>query len=630
MDLTAGWEGTWQQFLNTDKERFIATLKRFYESLKWTTDLSPTQLYAWESEYDVMTATLEHVKAEVALELEKCWIAFEKELIGEGGKRAADVNLVTPSGELFVVEFKHKERVTEHEILRANSDLQTMLRYHSESINLVGHGFLVLTKPGSESFEHPHVVCDIADSGLASKLSSKLITSLKKPEVYDVQNWKHGEFYRQPSILHGTAQVFFDAKIPTLKTSAGENIDEARAALLKLYHTAKERQQRYVVVVHGRPGAGKTLLGISAVAEIARSESQKKSEPIFLSGNKALVNVLQYTLNYSAAQAGKQFSDKVIDGRVMIEHLYVFKKHVRSANSIRKETFVVFDEAQRAWNSSKNSESDLTLCCDWLSKQPFGVLVLLVGDGQAIHTKEMELDQMLVDLERAVSAQKGRVIPIMPSLHASKMKRIKPIKRDVFNLKTPIRQSFTEELDEWIEAVLSNNFAKAQEVASKIQPSYPIRVTRSKKAAEDFASDCQQTMQEGNKIRQHAFRVGWLQSGKGGEFMEKVDVEGSKYNSAIGPWYVDPPSSEHSCCQFNAACDEFTSQGLELSFALFNWGHDLIYRNGKLEPVKCRDYDHYTEGSYRVLLSRGRSGMVIKCDDTETYEYLARCGAVEI
>ncbi|WP_246857376.1 DNA/RNA helicase domain-containing protein [Vibrio crassostreae] len=39
-----------------------------------------------------------------------------------------------------------------------------------------------------------------------------------------------------------------------------------------------------------------------------------------------------------------------------------------------------------------------------------------------------------------------------------------------------------------------------------------------------------------------------------------------------------------------------------------------------------RQYNHYTEGSYRVLLSRGRSGLVIKCDDGESFEYLKNCG----
>ncbi|MBF4302616.1 hypothetical protein EAY56_28425, partial [Vibrio anguillarum] len=160
MDLKAGWDGTWQDFLSTDKASFLESLVSFHRSLSWTQDLDPAQYYAWETEYDVMKATLNNVITDAKVEPDKCWIAFEQELIGEGGKRAADVNLVTPTGELFVVEFKHKQEASEYEILRANSDLQTMLRYHSESIDLVGHGFVVLTKPGAKQFQHPNVVCD--------------------------------------------------------------------------------------------------------------------------------------------------------------------------------------------------------------------------------------------------------------------------------------------------------------------------------------------------------------------------------------------------------------------------------------------------------------------------------------
>ncbi|MBR9873179.1 MAG: DUF2075 domain-containing protein [Vibrionaceae bacterium] len=625
MDLKAGWEGTWQNFLSTDKTSFLESLVSFYHSLCWTQDLDPAQHHAWETEYDIMKATLNHVLTDTKVEPDKFWIAFEQELIGEGGKRAADVNLVTPTGELFVVEFKHKKEASEYEILRANSDLQTMRRYHSESIDLVGHGFVVLTKPGAKPFQHPNVVCDIADNDLAPQLASQLITSLNKPGYYNVLQWAKGEFYRQPSILHGTAQVFFDAKIPTLKTSAGENIDQARAALLKLYQHARDKQQRYVVVVHGRPGAGKTLLGISTVAEIARSDSAKKSEPIFLSGNKPLVQVLQHTLDYSGKEVGKQISDQIIDGRIMIENLYVFKNAIKESVYSRQETFVVFDEAQRAWGQVSKDKSDLRLCCDWLANQQFGVLVLLVGDGQAIHNKEMQLDQMLADLDYAVREQNGKVVPIMPSLHAGKMRLITPLKKDVYNLKTPIRQAYTESLDKWIEAVLSNNPDQAQKVALEIQANYPLRLTQDRQTAETYALGLQQTMHEGNKL-QDAFRTGWLMSSQGGKFIEEVQKDKFKPGKHIGPWYVEPPSSENSCCRFDAACTEFSCQGLELSLALFNWGQDMVYRNGKLVVEDRRQYEHYTEGSYRVLLSRGRSGLVIKCDDQETFEYLKQCG----
>ena len=633
MDLKAGWDGTWQQFLTADKGIFLEALIAFHDGLQWTEELDPTQHSAWETEYDVMRSTLEYAIAETQVDPNTCWIAFEQELVGEGGKRAADVNLVTPSGELFVVEFKHKTEASEYEILRANFDLQTMKRYHSESIGLVEHGFIVLSKVGAKEFQHPTIACDITDNQMAPRLASRLTGSLRKPQRYDVLRWAMGDFYRQPSILHGTAQIFFEAKIPTLKTSAGENIEEARSALNKLYRHAKIKQQRYVVVVHGRPGAGKTLLGISAVADIARNEIAEQSNPIFLSGNGPLVQVLQHTLDYSAERFSKRSTVKDIDSRAIIRDLYGFKMQLKRSLDSQHENFVVFDEAQRAWDKATpkdaQSPSELMLFCSWLSLRPFGVLVLLVGDGQAIHKNEMQLDQMLQDLDCAVRAQENKVVPIMPSLHAGKMKLIKPLIKDVFNLKTPIRQDYTEGLDAWIEAVLSNNPEQADLAAKCIQADYPLRLTRDKKAADDYARALQSTMHEGNKL-QDAFRAGWLMSSQGGKFIDEVQKDRFKEGTYIGSWYVEPPTSKGSCCQFDAACTEFSCQGLELSLALFNWGKDMVYRNGTLVVEGRRSQEHYTEGSYRVLLSRGRSGLVIKCDDQETFEYLKQCGMQEL
>ncbi|WP_258184963.1 DUF2075 domain-containing protein [Vibrio splendidus] len=119
-------------------------------------------------------------------------------------------------------------------------------------------------------------------------------------------------------------------------------------------------------------------------------------------------------------------------------------------------------------------------------------------------------------------------------------------------------------------------------------------------------------------------------SSRGGKFIDEVQKDKFKAGKNIGPWYVEPPSSKNSCCRFEAACTEFSCQGLELSLALFNWGNDLLYRDGLLvlseDNRHRRQYDHYTEGSYRVLLSRGHSGIVIKCDDGETFGYLKSCG----
>ncbi|WP_417869476.1 DNA/RNA helicase domain-containing protein [Vibrio furnissii] len=631
MEALTGWSGTWQDFLASEQPEFIETLRSFYSELPWTKTLSPSQLSAWETEYSVMKDTLRLICQQLNFNPSKAWIAFEQELVGEGGKRAADVNIVLPSGDLFVVEFKHKRQASEHEIWRALFDLKTMLRFHSQSIGLKGHCFLALTLPGATPFNSDSVTCDIPVNGVLETLADSIQTALNVWDEtlgeYDIHQWQRGQFYRQPSILHGTVQVFFEQTIPTLKTSAGENIEQARESLVKLYDHAKKHNNRYVILVHGRPGAGKTLLGISAVADLVNTHGAEACKPVFLSGNGPLVKVLQYTLDFY----GKQSQEKrPLDGRVLIEDLVNFKRSLKS--QVRNENFVVFDEAQRAWERvnrhDPNSNSELHLFCDWLVQQEFGVLVLLVGDGQAIHDNEMSLDRMLMALDDALLRHQNRITAIMPELHAHHLSHPSKLTREVFNLKTPIRQSYTEELDQWIEAVLNGEAEKASFVSQSLSLNYPLMLTNEKEVADAYAIAFQKTLHEDNK-KSDAFRMGWLMSSNGGEFIPEINKQNSRL---IGPWYVDPPASEYSCCQLKSACTEFASQGLELSLALFNWGQDLQYREGQLtfHQQNRRKQDHYTFGAYRVLLSRGRNGLIIKCDDVETYQYLKACGMREL
>ncbi|MFD1008939.1 DNA/RNA helicase domain-containing protein [Oceanisphaera ostreae] len=631
--LETGWSSTWAHFLNTDKTAFLKQLEVFYSRLEWTRALSDSQLNAWKIEYGVMCNTLRQVCQQSGVDPALCWIAFEQELVGEGGKRAADVNLVLPTGDLIVIEFKHKLSVSEHEIWRANFDLKTMLHFHSESIGLTGHCFMALTKPGVSHFDDNVVISDVQNNDILPRLADLLITALTRPYIYDVTQWQKGVFYRQPSILHGTVQVFFKGEIPTLKTSAGENIVEARHQLNKLYADAKQNKKRYLVVVNGRPGAGKTLLGISTVADLVKEHGAEQCKPMFLSGNRPLVKVLQHTLDFY----GKQIShhEAHFDSRSLIQDLIVFKRSLMESpqHLARKENFIVFDEAQRAWEKANSrdssSPSELEVFCRWLAHKEYGVLVLLVGDGQAIHNNEMSLDKMFASLNQTLATYSNHITTIMPSLHAHYLTYANPIKREVFNLKTPIRQAYTEELDRWIEAVLIGDSSEARRVSESIHCDYPLLLAQTKNDADAYVQALQQTLHEDNK-RPDAFRVGWLMSSKGGSFINEVKADPRHGGKQVGPWYVEPPGSKNSCCQLDAACTEFSSQGLELSIAMFNWGQDLLYQNGKLalstQRAFKRKQDHYTFGSYRVLLSRGRSGLIIKCDDSETYRFLQACG----
>lgn len=628
MKKNSGWSGYWSEFLNIEKQEFIHTLIQYVNSLEWTQSVSESQILAWNIEFDVMQCTLQEVLRQGHDQLQKAWISFEHELFGESGKRAADVNLVLPTGDLFLIEFKHKVEASQQEITRVGFDLSSLLKFHSESISLKGHAYLALTKNNAKPFEDHTVICDVAQNNVLHILKEDLIAAGNKPEVYQVENWQSGGFIRQPGILAGTVGIFFNHKMPNLKNEAAENINEAREELLQLYEDAKASKSRFIVMVNGRPGAGKTLLGMTVVAELARQYKHDGLSPLFISGNDPLVEVLRYTLDYYGKQKN-QFTD--IDGRVIIEQLINFKRTFRANKRVNDhlENYIFFDEAQRAWDhigyENNEPESELHLLCRWLSKKEFGVLVLLIGDGQAIHNKEMSIPEFMTKFNDAIFKYGQDFQVIMPSLHAHYCQGYHPIEKDIFNLKTPIRQHYTDQLDMWIEAVLQSNSSLAFDIAKTLDP-YPLYITRSKEAAENYAHILKKELHEDER-QATKFRMGWLESSKGAAPGKNLLPQISKGKNQIGPWYVHQPDDKQSCCSFNTSSTEFSSQGLEISLALLNWGNDLVFSNGQLVPQEGkRQKDEYTFGAYRVLLSRGKNGLIIKADDPETFEYLKKCG----
>ena len=629
MKQFSGWSGYWSDFLNIDKSVFLNKLRDYCQNLDWVKEISVEQENAWHHEFEVMRTTLHQVLQETNPEWSnKAWISFEHELFGESGKRAADVNLILPSGELFLIEFKHKKQASLQDIFRAAFDLSAMLRFHSESILLKGKAYLVFSREDAEEFKDDKVICDIANKQLLVKLKKDIIESLNKPEKYDVSAWQSGMFIRQPGILSGTVELFFKNRLPNLKNEAAENITRARDDLMSLYEEARQQQKRYVVMVNGRPGAGKTLLGMTVVAELARKYKDEGLAPLFLSGNGPLIEVLRYTLNYYGKQ-GNQQAD--YDPSVIIESLINFKRQFKlnARWNAKQENYIFFDEAQRAWDHigqyDEKPESELHLLLRWLKDKTFGVLVLLMGDGQAIHDKEMSTPEFMMKFNDAMAKHGQQIDVIMPSLHANYIQTYQPRINDQYYLKIPIRQHYTDKLDLWIESVLSGNTVDAFKYSELLNP-YPLYLTQHKELAEAFAKSLKNTLHE-NEQHPTKFRMGWLESSRGsvsGRSMLKQIKTGL---NQIGPWYVHQPDDPLSCCLFQRSATEFVCQGLELSLALLNWGNDLLFRNGQLIPQPGkRNRNEYTFGAYRVLLSRGKNGLIIKVDDDTTFEYLKRCG----
>jgi len=109
-------------------------------------------------------------------------------------------------------------------------------------------------------------------------------------------------------------------------------------------------------------------------------------------------------------------------------------------------------------------------------------------------------------------------------------------------------------------------------------------------------------------------------------------------------WFNAPPDDPKSCCQLEKPAQEFHCQGLELDLPIVCWGDDFWWtdeadghakgwnmRRPRPNPL-VNDPFAFRKNTYRVLLTRGREGLVIYVPPQDgimdaTAARLQRCGA---
>ena len=85
----------------------------------------------------------------------------------------------------------------------------------------------------------------------------------------------------------------------------------------------------------------------------------------------------------------------------------------------------------------------------------------------------------------------------------------------------------------------------------------------------------------------------------------------------FGRWYNADASDPHSSNALNEVVTEFGCQGLELDLPILCWGEDMRWQNDEwlLTPIRRRyrqdDPEQILRNTYRVLLTRGRDGLVV-------------------
>ena len=279
----------------------------------------------------------------------------------------------------------------------------------------------------------------------------------------------------------------------------------------------------------------------------------------------------------------------------------------------------------------KKSEPELMieLCekrLDWC------VLLILVGEGQEIHTGENSGLKLWNDA--IIKGGKEWEIVYPPKL--SKIFEKNSIKENindkVFDLTISLRSHLSRHVNDYVNYLIEGNIEEASKLSGSIfSKRYEMYCTRSLTKAKKY---CQRRYRKAPTKR-----YGIITSSQA-KNLKKYGIDGSYVATEgldYGQWYNAPPYTKYSCCKLNQAVSEFGVQGLELDMPIIGWGTDVEW-DKKRKIFRFKGYSNtaklYRKNTYRVLLTRGRDGFIIFVPEDEelnsVYEILKEAGIKEL
>nr|WP_067063422.1 DUF2075 domain-containing protein [Mucilaginibacter sp. L294] len=499
---------------------------------------------------------------------------------------------------------------------------------------------------------------------LTNKLEAVFKQYCSNNEGLNFKNWNDSDYSPTPTIIEAAQTLYAGKSVVEISRShAGtKNLTKTSEAVVAAIKHAKANNEKIICFITGVPGAGKTLAGLN-IAHDKEFQDNEKSLATFLSGNGPLIKVLREALSRDAfkkikvgdSNAKKKETDRIIS---FIENVHRFLDHYFvDKERIPNNKIVIFDEAQRAWNQEHSmrkfqrphSEAEMMLeimgrHTDW------SVIVALVGGGQEINTGEAGLSEWGRIIEEKFNHWKVYVSPQLATgnhstgdltLFNKYTTNVTVIENKDLHLEVSIRSYKAEERQKWVSLVLFNNPIEAKQLFEEKLSKYKIVITRDlDKAKKWLTSHCKGSRRMGlvassgaRRLRPYGLEV-------------KLDFEEAE-------WFLNPRTDIRSSYYLEIPATEFGVQGLELDWVGMCWDADLR-RNGnewdynsfmgtKWKKVRQPEKQQFLINKYRVLLTRGREGMVIfvppgnnedttrkSADYNAIADYLKSCGVKEI
>ena len=585
---THGWSGTIKTFLNLPNSVVEARLE---EHLVGLLGMNPSgsQVEAWIEEIEILRTSFRDL-AIARTSILNWSIVLEFELPLEGGRRP-DVIVLGPK-KIFVLEFKQDPVLQRSSLDQVAAYARDLAEYHSKSHGVEVVPILIPTKLTDKS-EIRDVVRIISPDMLGP-----ILDEFPEADPIDLNDWLDGDYAPLPTLITAAKLIFNNERLPAIKRAESYGVAKAVLRLKEIARVSEENSERSLVFVSGVPGAGKTLVGLQFVYD----KSDQESQAIFLSGNGPLVEVLRDALKSKA----------------FVSDLHAFIKSYGTTSKIPKQHIIVFDEAQRAWDSSHMmlkkaipySEPELLVnigekISGWAS------LVGLIGHGQEIHTGEEAGIAGWAEALKSKHAKSDWKVYAPPrfanSFPSGNVQTFAEL-----DLDRTLRSKQAEQLHSWVQSLLDGDFSNASKFAQQIWfQNFPIFISRDLEVAKSYVT----TRFAGESTK----RYGILASSKDRVLPEYGIKNGFQDTKLVknAKWYNENLGTKGSCCNMEEVVTEFGCQGLELDMAIVAWGNDFLWTGDEWEMRKMRtripqnDPHQLRMNSYRVLLTRSREGVII-------------------
>lgn len=655
-------------------------------------DINDETAQSWVEEIDTLREALEAYSGRGSL-------YFEYNIPRMG--RRADV-IVLIDGIVFVVEYKTAEqRFTREAMVQVWDYALDLKNFQEGCLDRILIPILVAPK---EKDSHCHLTLKHFEDMVYEPLMvnrKKLpkmfgavlegVVYKDKPTLSDDQ-WAKSGYSPTPTIIEAAIALYEENTVEEI-TKHGGDIDKASEELCHIIDHCREKKRKAICFITGVPGAGKTLIGLNtAIDQFNRGE-----KAVYLSGNFPLVEVLQEALTRDYVRRDKirakaekrkactkaEAKSKVKAFIQMIHHyrdLYLegtevkdgkivpiegyFQSHTDKAY-IPVEHVAIFDEAQRAWTQAElkrfmrekkgikdfpYSEPEYLISCmdrqtDW------GLVVCLVGNGQAINKGEAGLKEWIESVHRSYPSWDVYMSDYLVTSNDVSKEDLTLIHRQLIakeelHLTMSMRSFRSEKVSLFVNQLLDLQKEEATATLCELEK-YPIVLTRSLDTAKQW-------------LRSHARgseRFGLLASSKA-ERLKAIGIN-VRYQPDFVHWFLEDDSDIRSSNCLEDTLTEFKVQGLEIDWACVTWDADLrLSKDGmswqhfqlrsgtQWQKINKEINKGYQINAYRVLLTRARQGMVIVVpngdnsvppDETRkpewydgTYNYLKAIGLKEI